>query len=71
MDDSEGNVVELEDYRPHFTLTVSNGDVHVLSVALIWEIIRGRVALTEVEDWESMMLAILEDWMDRVVEDGA
>lgn len=52
------NVVDLDDMRPHVSLLVECGDVHVIPVELIKKWARG-----ELVPQEDVIRAIINDWL--------
>ena len=47
----------------HMTITTHEGCVHVVSVALIEDLIEGRRKLSDMPDMEDVMRAILDEWL--------
>lgn len=58
-------VIDMADHRPHFCLTGTDGNQHVLPVALVDDVIEGAQnaeALTS-----PVLLAIIREWRDFVL----
>lgn len=58
-------ITNLDDHRPHISIRTKDA-VHVVPVAMIENIICGGLKLTDVDDWEPMIKAILEEWLEVV-----
>lgn len=63
-----GNVVYLDELRPHIHLVGRNCQ-RVIPCLLIEDIISGKTKIEDVEDWEGLVIDIISCWYDEV-EDG-
>lgn len=57
------DVVDINDHRPHLSVTVENGDIHTMPVATIESIISQKLDITEVDDYKDILSAILKEWL--------
>lgn len=58
-----GNVVELDEYRPHLVLSTLDGNAHCMPVSLIEDWITGRQRIVDADDWEIVMRSVLKEWL--------
>jgi len=61
-----GDVVNLENYRPHFVVALLDGNVSVMPAALIERIIAGVTPVESLTDME--IRTILSEWLDLYEE---
>jgi len=59
-------VVDLDNYRPHIRITLLDGRQDVFPEEMIESVIDGRLAITDIDEWEILMRSILKDWLGRV-----
>lgn len=61
------NITKIDEYRPHFTVTdQATGSVHVLPVALVADIVYGRIKIDSIEEWQPMVRALLFALMEEL-----
>lgn len=64
---------EIEENKPHVVLCVDkNGtdEYHIVPIACFTDIVKGKLALTDLEDYEAIMKVILEEWLSCMGYDG-
>jgi hypothetical protein len=61
--DTPTNIVDIDDHRPHLTLSTLDGNVHCMPVSLIEDWIAGRPRVTDADDWEIVMRSVLAEWL--------
>lgn len=57
-----GEVIHIEAKQPHMTMQSIDKKIHVVPVSLIKDIIDGRKSITDLEGFEEIVPAILEEW---------
>lgn len=61
-------IVELDDYRPHVVVDcqprLGEKVVYCVPLAMLRDVVEGKLALAEVEDGELLFRAILGAWLD-------
>lgn len=57
------NIINLDEKRPHVNVTTTEGNVHVIPVSVIENIIDGDLDITELDDWKLIMKRILNEWL--------
>lgn len=60
-------IVELADYRPHMVIQ-GEGKQHVIPVAMIEAIVAGKLKLSEIDEADSIIQAIVREWFEIVME---
>jgi len=60
-------IVELADYRPHMVIQ-GEGKQHVIPVAMVEAIVAGKLKLSEVDEADSIIQAIVREWFEIVME---
>lgn len=66
----ENNIVEIDDLRPHINIYPLDKSIHIIPVAFFEKVVEGKIAFTELEDYEILIPIILQEWlMDRGVYD--
>lgn len=61
----ENKISNIEEAKPH--LSVNCGEkIHVIPVALIEDVIKGRKDLTQLDDWEGIIRRVFEEWLSAV-----
>ncbi len=60
------NIVEFPD--PHLVLPTLDGNIHVLPVSVIQDIVSEKMSITDVDDGELIMRSILDEWLNMVKE---
>lgn len=62
-------VVKISDYKPHFVATDAvESKTHVIPIELVAKIIDGRIAISEIEDGESMIRSLLQMLLEDLTE---
>ena len=62
-------VVKISDYKPHFVATDAvESKTHVIPTELVAKIIDGRIAISEIEDGESMIRSLLRNLLEDLTE---
>lgn len=62
MTGERGELVILDEYRPHVQIQTGN-DVHVLPVKALQEVAEGKRNPYDIEDWPRIMRKIVEEWL--------
>lgn len=58
-----GTIIEISEKQPHLTINGKNA-VHVLPVSLVRDVIEGRKCITQIDEWNDFLPAILTDYLD-------
>ena len=58
-----GKVRNIDDYRPHVRMSCPDGEIHTVSIAALDDIIDGKRSLSDIEDGDQLIRAILADWL--------
>lgn len=58
-----GKLVEAANYRPHVMIEIETGDCHVLPVSVLEKFASGEMPLSEIDDGEKIIRAIIKDWL--------
>lgn len=58
-----GKVVDLSEYRPHISMSCPDGNVHIVPIALLDDIVDGNRSIDDIEDRDQVIRAILADWL--------
>ena len=61
------NVTELDSMRPHITITGLDNNIHDIPQSLFNEIIKGKVDVTVIEDYQNIIPAILKEWQSMIL----
>lgn len=61
-----GTIENIEDYKPHLTIQIANGDVHVMPLAMWQDFADGKLPLANIECGELLLRAIVSDWLQDV-----
>jgi len=56
------NVHDISDHKPHIVLQTMKA-TRVLPVSLIKDVINGKKDITDIEDYEDILSAILTEWL--------
>lgn len=56
------DVVDLDSMRPHFSINLPNGDVHVMPVVLVQGVAQGHLPLEALG--EGPIRRIIAEWLD-------
>ena len=62
-----GDVVSLDDHRPHITVLIEDGSearVVVAPITMFENMATGVLPITEVDGWESLVRVIISEWLD-------
>lgn len=59
-----GSIHELDDQRPHLTVSTLDGNVHVLPLSLIQNVIKGNFRAETLGD--DVLRAIVDEWLTYV-----
>ncbi len=59
-----------DDPSPKITLKDTDGNTRVFPVAMIDNIIIGRLSTDAVDGWDKILPVILSDWLDRATIDS-
>jgi len=51
---------------PHIRLTTHERNQHILPVALIKDLIEGRRKITDVDDGDAIIRAVLDEWLSSL-----
>ena len=55
-----------DENSPHILLTTHEGNQHVFPLAMVEDLIEGRLKLSDVDDGDAIMRAILDEWLTFV-----
>ncbi len=55
-----------DENSPHIRLTTHESNQHILPVALIEDFIEGRRKITDVDDGDATIRAILDEWLSSL-----
>ena len=56
-------VTILDDQRPHITIPGDSGDVYVVPLELMRDIVAGKKLLSDIDDSEQITRAIVREWL--------
>lgn len=62
-EDTESNVIPLDDARPHVMIEGSDLISYIVPAALISDVANGRRGITEVKDWKPILRGIFREWL--------
>lgn len=63
------NITKIDEYRPHFIVADQvTGSVHVLPVALVADMVYGRIKIDSIEEWQPMVRALLLALLEEVAK---
>ena len=60
------DVKNLDDYRPHFTVTVHSGARHVIPVSFFRNVASGKVKLSDMEHGDAIARVIVAEWLAEI-----
>ena len=63
MPDSDDNIVRLDDARPHVFIQGEGEVSYVVPVIVIEDLIKKRMLIADMEDYEDVMRFILAEWL--------
>ena len=58
------NIIDIELHKPHISIDVENGNVHVIPMQFFHDVVSGKRKITELEESELILKAIIKDWID-------
>ena len=56
------DVIDIEDFRPCFTIHGKN-NIHIVPVVCFEKVIGGGMEIEEIDEWEDIFIGILMEWM--------
>lgn len=59
-------IVELADFRPHMVIQADNKQ-HVVPVAMMEAIASGRLKVSDIDEIDSIMAAVVNEWIQFVM----
>jgi len=59
------DVTNILGHRPHIKLEV-DGEIHIIPVLMIEDVISGKLKISDIDDWEIIMRAIVEEWFEAL-----
>ena len=60
---SENNIINIEKNTPHLVIDSIGGGQHVIPVSFFEDVRNGRQSLKNLEDFESIVPVIINEWM--------
>ena len=69
-EDTESNVVSLDDARPHVMIEGADLISYIVPAALIDDIAKGHMGITEVKGWEPILRGIFREWLEIQMRDS-
>ena len=60
------NVKELDDYRPHFTITTHSGVRHVIPVSFFRNVANGKAKLSDMDHGDAIARVIVAEWLAEI-----
>ena len=54
--------INIEDYKPHLTIVCEKG-IHIIPLSVFKKIVDFKLKITELEDYETIIPRILEEWL--------
>ena len=66
-----GDVISLDDHRPHIAMHGASGNSYVIPLQMFLDIIEGDIEVTDFPDYEDVMRTVLYQWLGTVLEDVA
>ena len=64
-----GDVVELDNYRPHIMIVGISGNAHVIPESFFINVISGEQKIAALEHLDDLMPVIIHQWLERLKED--
>lgn len=64
-------IIHIDDHRTHLSVPDVNGDEHVIPVMFFENVARGKVPLSQLEEYELLLPTIIGEWLEcRVNHNG-
>lgn len=60
------NIISLDSYREEIGVLDEDGTYHLCPVLMFENILKGKLKIKDLEDWELLMKAIIKDWLEYV-----
>lgn len=57
------DVTSLDDWRPHITVPTLDGNVHVLPLSLLYRYVNGEIPLTDIDQGDEIVRAMLSHYL--------
>lgn len=61
-----GTVHNLDDYREHVVLVDRGGAAHVVQMSHLEEVVKGTLSIYDLDGWETLVPAIVDEWIDFI-----
>ncbi len=61
--------MDISDHRPCLKLS-ADGITHTLAVRAVEDVIEGKLSITDFSDWESIVRAVLREWLEGRLQGG-
>jgi len=60
------NIINIEDYIDdrHVTIQTIDNNVHVLPWVLFKRLVAGEIKITDIDDYDKIIISIVDDWMN-------
>lgn len=62
----ENKLIKLEKHKPHIVISLIDGNVLVVPIRYIEELINGKQKLKLTEDNEILILSIIKEWYENI-----
>lgn len=59
-------IVNLDDYREHYSFYDLEGNVHIVPCAFMEDVVSGKRSITELEGWEGIIPNIVDACLDYI-----
>lgn len=69
MHNRKGDIVELDDYRPHFCIPTDDGNVHVVPVLLVENWVHKRIDIADDPETKAVLRAIIKEWLEFKIDE--
>ena len=63
---TKNKLIKLEEYKPHITISLIDGDVLVVPTRYIEELIDGKQKLKITKDNEILLRTIIQEWYSAI-----
>lgn len=65
-----GSVTDINEFKPHLTVTTLDGNVHVMPVELIESVAQGKIKASQLEDMDEVIQLIFHEWWNEEKHDS-
>jgi len=61
-----GTVTNLDDRRPHITITTLDGNAHVVPVAYFVDVAKGVQSIDSLDDRDAILRVVVAEWLEHI-----